>query len=61
MGNGIMGMLSENKAEELKNKGVHIFTEGETVIVSSEDGKNSTKFIIRNIGRRNIVIVPIVK
>ena len=59
MGNGNMGLLSEARAEELKNKGVHIFKEGEIVIVSSEDGKNSTKFQIRNIGRRNIVIIPI--
>ena len=60
MGNGTMGMLSEIKAEELKAKGVHIFTEGEIVIVSDEVGKNSTKFKIRNIGRRAITIIPIV-
>ena len=59
MGNGSMGILSENKAEELKAKGVHIFKEGEVVIVSDEGMKNSTKFRIRNIGRRNIVIIPI--
>ena len=39
MGNGLMGMLSEKRAEELKDKGVHIFKEGEIVIVSNEDMK----------------------
>jgi hypothetical protein len=59
MGNGMMGMLSEKKAFELASKGVHIFHEGEEVWVSDKSGMNKTLFKIRNIGHRNIVIIPI--